>query len=196
MTSPIQPETRWSTCATIMPPRSSTTDDPAYPSWSRVARIAVDPSTRRQIYAAFEGDGGTRLCFSKDYGRSWTRVKELRVKQFSERVILLHFERGLRMLTGSGIWVQRDGQWKQFPGPPGGVMKASSEGAGCSMRPTTAASTPATTGAKPGVRDWRPAGTPRFSAIACAAQHPESPTPPSPTCIWRTASIRNCQDYR
>ena len=151
-----------------------TTDDPAYPSRARVRLIAVDPADSRQIYVAFEGGGPggrtTWLCFSKDGGRTWTRLTEL-----AEHVVLLYFDRGLRVVAESGIWVQRDGQWKQLPSPSGGAIVSSSGGRGLLY----ATNSSGVHTSEDGGETWRPVtgtlpGAPHFSAIACAAQHPKT----------------------
>src|SRR5260370_190521 len=105
-------------CPTPGPPPRR--DAPAYPG-GEAHFIAVDPSDSKRIYVLFGGfgrGGKTWLCFSKDRGVTWTRLRELA----GERVRALYFDSGLRAVTESSAFFLNGERWEQSLGPPGGAI--------------------------------------------------------------------------
>src|SRR6266478_693950 len=150
-----------------------TSDDPAYPG-GEAHFIAVDPSDSKRIYVLFGGfgrGGKTWLCFSKDRGVSWTRLREFA----GERVRALYFDSGLRAVTESSVFLLTGERWEQFPGPPGTAIQSASGGRGL-LYVTSAAGIHVS---EDGGKNWRPVSDPlpqpsKFLAIACSSQHPQT----------------------
>lgn len=115
-----------------------------------------DPADPRRLYVAFGGGRGAWLCFSKDGGATWTRLKEFS----GEQIRFIYFDAGVRVVSDSG-------------GPPGVTIQSASGGPGLLY---------ATAGggiyiSEDRGKTWRAAadplpGKPRFLSIACSAQHP------------------------
>jgi len=147
-----------------------TTDDPAYPG-SRVRFMAVDPADSNNVYALFGGQGGRGaawLTVSRDRGRNWVRVR-----QFLGRTIrAMYFDGTLRLVSESGVFALRGGEWEETPGPQGVAIQSASGGLGL-LYATSA------TGihmSENGGKTWRTAdnplpGTTRFLNIACSTLH-------------------------
>jgi len=146
-------------------------NDPAYPSGSEAHWIAVDLADTKRIYVMFGGTGRgkTWLCFSKDRGVSWTRLKEFP----GERVRAFYFDSGLRLVLESGIHVLRGDSWEQLAGPANILSASGGHGL---LYVTSAAGIHVS---EDGGKNWRAVSDPlpqpsKFLAIACSSQHPQT----------------------
>jgi photosystem II stability/assembly factor-like uncharacterized protein len=146
------------------------TDDPAY-SGGRAGYIAVDPDDTSRVYAVFSNQRGAWLIFSKDGGATWSRLREFP----GERIHLIYFDAGLRIVGESGVYTSNVDRWEQLAGPAGERLQFASGGAGL-LYATSAAGIHLS---EDGGRTWRLSpdalpGSPRFFAIACSSQHPRT----------------------
>jgi photosystem II stability/assembly factor-like uncharacterized protein len=147
-----------------------TSDDPAYPRGVLIRQIAIDPSDPNRIYAAFGGNR-TAICFSPDHGVNWKRVREAR----NEALVLLYFDRGLHLVTGSGVLTQEGAEWKAGMGPSTAPIESAAAGAGMLY----ATSADGIFSSQDCGKSWQAIGagladSPRFHTVACSARHPET----------------------
>ena len=114
-----------------------TTSDPSFPSRQHVRFIAVDPNDSKRIYVTFVGSGRfaqagalptTELFESRDYGRSWTKIKDFTAEQV-HLVYMLPGSPDLRVVGESGVYRLNGGQWRQHPAPQGVKFISASAGA-------------------------------------------------------------------
>src|SRR5260370_24677722 len=143
-------------------------DDPAY-SPGRAGFIAIDPDDTSRIYSVFSNQRGAWLILSLDRGATWSRLREFP----GERVHLIYFDAGVRIVGESGVYTKNGDQWEHLPAPPGERIQFASAGPGV-LYATSAAGIHVSQnggGAWKTVADALP-GSPQFATIACSTPHP------------------------
>jgi photosystem II stability/assembly factor-like uncharacterized protein len=154
-----------------------TTADPAYQPGPRIGQIAIDPADSSRIYVMWGGKAtgraasSGRLCFSRDRGASWTRVRDFS----GDSIALVYFDDGVRVVAGSGVYSLEGREWKRAAGPPGAPLHFAAAGPGLLY----ATSADGLFLSRDRGHSWQAIknalpDAPHYAAIACATLHPRT----------------------
>jgi photosystem II stability/assembly factor-like uncharacterized protein len=163
-----------------------TTKDPSYPSRRHIRFIASDPNDSNRIFVTFVGRGrfaqagappDTALYESRDYGRSWARIREFTGEQV-HLIYVLPGSPDVRVVGESGVHRLADGRWQHHPAPEGTRLLSATAGAqnGRELLYATSAEAGGVYVSEDGGRMWQRRrsalpGEPQYLSIACSSKN-------------------------